>query len=714
MIPDKLYIPTTTLNFNNLMSSESISPAGFYSVRDFGYKRFNKVMPNNLDNRIILYDKYPDFKINDTEIENYPLIIEIETKYIAEYVSDIIQEYKNGVFYSEETIYFSPLSTKLYFANEREKISTLSKAEPSIETKMVALYQNCFCIKPTNIEVFNLQMCDLEDSKSDFSKHISKDRKINKLKGFLYAYLLGANKSLSPEIVNLKKHTKDLRNVLSAVLVSSDNSSYQQKSQIEKFTNAINEAFYKAEGLSKIQAIIESKKELYKCENFIDIIKSEGLYDMWFQKQNIRPSFQLSQLHLAKSASPDEKQEIFDSYFENLDTTINRYATSTTIKNEYLPTLQCFKVNTFPKFSNGINHEFLSNLFNEFAQELYNQQVFVESRKDFAFSGGKIFKDALSPKDWEDSEFRKYINGLISNLGNYTSFEINSSNNLTLKSFAAFCQKGEEDIDKLEDYLISNGIGDFRIAFALWGIVFGFANMPKTLTNELFLSDDLEYITDVYKCVFKQIHGIELEGKIERKQVEHSICTPQVASKPTPRHPTPIDKKPQVDNEEQKFRQNLKAQKIKQEDEIIEVWKTNGCTVNDRLFADILKIKCVGEKTIEKIKDCFNYQRKILKSGSTPMFPSECSGNFLEDYDFLSNNQEFIKLASKEKSWRKDLKWFISEYKNSESKYYGTANEKGAASKDNKTVIQKFIFLKKGRYKGTESFLKSLYLSNDR
>ena len=108
MIPQKLYIPTTTLNFNNIMASESISPAGFYSIRGFSYKRFDKVKPNNLDRRITLYDKYPNFDINDIELENYPLVIEIAPKDDDE---DIIQEYRDGIFYTEDTIYLNPFST---------------------------------------------------------------------------------------------------------------------------------------------------------------------------------------------------------------------------------------------------------------------------------------------------------------------------------------------------------------------------------------------------------------------------------------------------------------------------------------------------------------------------------------------------------------------------------------------------------------------------
>ena len=66
----KLYIPTSSLNFNNILSSESISPCAFYPRRGFGFKRFEKVELNNLDNVILLYDKYPYFDIVDSQIEN--------------------------------------------------------------------------------------------------------------------------------------------------------------------------------------------------------------------------------------------------------------------------------------------------------------------------------------------------------------------------------------------------------------------------------------------------------------------------------------------------------------------------------------------------------------------------------------------------------------------------------------------------------------------
>ena len=52
----KLYIPTTSLNFNNILSTESISPKGFYALRGYGYSRWFSIPENDFDGAILLYE----------------------------------------------------------------------------------------------------------------------------------------------------------------------------------------------------------------------------------------------------------------------------------------------------------------------------------------------------------------------------------------------------------------------------------------------------------------------------------------------------------------------------------------------------------------------------------------------------------------------------------------------------------------------------------
>ena len=102
MTPKHLYIPTCSQNFNSIMSSESISPAGFYERRNFGMKRFLRVEANKLNDRIALYQNIPEFHIPSTDEENFPIYIRIDTSCYDEelfYESGI-----DGIYYCDQTI----------------------------------------------------------------------------------------------------------------------------------------------------------------------------------------------------------------------------------------------------------------------------------------------------------------------------------------------------------------------------------------------------------------------------------------------------------------------------------------------------------------------------------------------------------------------------------------------------------------------------------
>lgn len=508
MIPLKLYIPTTSLNFNNIFSSESISPSSFYVHRKFGYDRFYKVEPNNLDNSIILYEKYPVFSIDDAKLENYPIVFEIDTQ-----TTNVeIQEFQ-GVYLTHQTIYLNPFDTKIIFRNSEERSIVLAKAFPMIDTKLVPLYQGQLVVLSDEIKTFNWCPINVNDLSDYDNICVSYDIAVNKIKGMLYGYLLGANESSSKEIVALKKMVKDLRNVLSAILASPDGRATRfQQQQLDNLYASINQAFYKlSEVESRINKVVAEKIENYKAPTFVEILKGEGLYQEWFKKQVSQLNlhyYQITPFYLSYQ-STDKVSEL-DRYIDSIEKKIQTYDVKTILDILKLPIIQNRRIVEVPE-----QKEFLSILFNGYMDEVWNGTEFLSSRYEFARVGGKLFRDT-SGANWENSPARTYINSLLKNLNEYTEFDINSTDSDILKSFAAFCQKGEGDIDKLRDYLISNGIGDFRVAFALWGLVFGYAEMPKTLTDVLFDSKDENYLSECYKYIYKQLHSIDLQGTLDR------------------------------------------------------------------------------------------------------------------------------------------------------------------------------------------------------
>ena len=112
----KLYIPTTSLNFNNILSTESISPRAFYSQRGFGYSRWFTIPENEIEGAILLYESPYKIVRPISDMEDHPLWIEIET-------NDDYPMLKSGIRYSQRTIYLNPWHTKFYFQTDKDKIN---------------------------------------------------------------------------------------------------------------------------------------------------------------------------------------------------------------------------------------------------------------------------------------------------------------------------------------------------------------------------------------------------------------------------------------------------------------------------------------------------------------------------------------------------------------------------------------------------------------
>jgi len=709
MIPEKLYIPTSTLNFNNIMSSESISPPSFYSRRGFGFKRFEKVEPNSLNNRTILYDKYPFFDINDKELENYPMVIEINTNSIKE---NTIQE-QNGFFYSDETIYLNPFSTRIFFRNEQEKFSTLSKSEPSIEAKMIPLYANYMEIKREETNSFDCTKSEIKDSQIDFSKYISKDRIINKLKGFLYSYLLAANKSVSPDVVFLKKYIKKLQNLLSAIITSPDGQlTQQQHEQLNSLYKLINNKFSRL----FLEPLLKEKSDKYHCD-FYNLLQQENLFYTWLRQNNF-VKYQIQPFNIPSK----NKENALDNYIVNIKSELSNFECNqrkSKIEIDNLPKLQNNRIINIPE-----QKDFLTKLFNEYLKEAYNSEDFIQSRYEFAKSGGKIFKEELKDK-WEGSPWQSYINSLLKNLNEYTPFDIKSAKNLTLESFAAFCQKGESEINKLEDYLISNEIGDFRIAFGLWGIIFGYANMPKTLSNELFLSEDWKYVNDVYKFFFKQIHGIVLEGQIEQEQQQTKQGFKETGTFSPSMNQIASEGKESNKSDREVLPKQLKNCNLKpnQIENIYGIYERNNFIIDDKFFSEIQKkVMGVGPAKIKKIRSYLGHTDVVQKKskqeelGSISFPKPKIEKDFYEEINIWPYIEDLLPSDKKiRKQVKTDLTWFQKNY-NETYQDAQKGNTKGYffnKPKDNNSTISHFKQYLHNKLSGNQDWLIKIYTKVD-
>lgn len=73
----KYYFPTTTLNFDSILSSQMISPSGKYKPDTLWWNRNESVLGERED-ALAFYSKCPIWEIDDPSRDNYPMVVEID------------------------------------------------------------------------------------------------------------------------------------------------------------------------------------------------------------------------------------------------------------------------------------------------------------------------------------------------------------------------------------------------------------------------------------------------------------------------------------------------------------------------------------------------------------------------------------------------------------------------------------------------------------
>lgn len=188
----KYYIPTSTLNISNILSSGSISPYSFYVKRQFGIQSFEPIKEcERFKDQIVLFRKYPLFSIVSDK-ESYPVCIEIELP-----ANMVIPTNIPDVYYASKTIYISPSSISFVFENEEYLNKSLFWIDISDEAKFFGQYKEKFILRRGLNETFTLTSNTLDNliigQTLDLETEVMKDWKIDKIRGAICGMFIGAN-----------------------------------------------------------------------------------------------------------------------------------------------------------------------------------------------------------------------------------------------------------------------------------------------------------------------------------------------------------------------------------------------------------------------------------------------------------------------------------------------------------------------------------------
>lgn len=532
----KLFIPTCTLNFNNIFSTESISPKAYYTIRGFGNRRYYPVEANNLDMAITLYSSFPVFHVDNTDLENYPMVIEIDTE-DYEQTKFYHSGSNNGIeiYTCTSTIYLNPFHCFVYFDSYETRQGVLTKAEQSLENKFSKLYSPNLRIWRHKIKEFWDKTRDLfsKTEQTEFlwdTKYVptiattnpykEDDAYVDRLKGFLYCYLIGANSSISKDMGEIKAIAKVLRNTLSAVINSPEHRPTEMQDEIlveniKRFNSIFKEKDETAkQNQEKIVASLKQNPLGIGVEDAVLFLKHCNVYSDFCNKLHLSPVYDANDLWTSVEYAT---QDAYTLAVDKLNRAVLQVEANELSKKEkkYLENL--LQVDT-----NKHVHIIDSSFTQEFYEKLVQSLLCVEYKKimeengieeplAIAFNGGNILQQIMG-EHWKNSPIRGYVNSLLSHFQDNIAFDLFAIENDVPISFAAFCQKGDS-IDRLKDYLVQNGIGNYKLAFGLYGATRGFASLPKTFTSGL-INGNKEYFKKVWLTVYEYLFGIKIKNAV--------------------------------------------------------------------------------------------------------------------------------------------------------------------------------------------------------
>ncbi|MCQ2271307.1 MAG: hypothetical protein MJZ72_00745 [Bacteroidales bacterium] len=485
------------------MSSDSISPKAFYSKRSFGYSRWTSIPENPFENAIILYDSMRYFERPQSDLEDHALLIKISVE------EQEVKALNNGSFYCDHTIYLSPTTTSFLFFKEKDKITTLSMSDSSLESKVIKLYNRQILSINRPNDVYS----SLETNKEPCLLNVTeldKDWHTNKMKGLLYGYYIGALLSANKKDVKQLNTLKEIHNIFAAILSSFNRTpTIQQNEQLENLFDLRQPKYQELALLLNNEQLFNtivnwdkkyntpqnSNKDYYLSLLYSEIKEeTENPAISW-----IKNEIEKQQSKMKVSANP------LDVFSEEIVIVDNRLEKCCFTNDELGKKL------LFAWVNDNFSRKEVDGKINTFRDE-FAKQITLKA------------KEIIGEEDWEKHPVRKYLNELRHHIAG-DAFNQKWQDGL-LSSISAVILKGE-NWENLLSFMQSKELTNYKMAFAFYGILNGYANLTRDFTDILYDYSDKGYVWNVYKEFYGQLHHISLP-ELKKENIQFVEKHPEI------------------------------------------------------------------------------------------------------------------------------------------------------------------------------------------
>ena len=500
------YIPISSMNLETILQSESISPYSYYPQRLAGSTNFELLSKYaNCKNAVILLDKPVHFCIHDPNRYNFPMLIEVADD--VQLNSNTLREVGLGVYACSTTIYLTPSNCRfIFFERRHHDITTINVRD----SRAVKYYRNYSIVAEWSGAEESLPSANIEvELKAD-----NREARFDKIKGFLYANLLGQTKSLSPDLARLRRISQEIYNILVA-LQSSPGSLNNYRSKLSKLL----------EEYRQLEPEAKRCRESFEREWHNGIDEALDAYSKWdflrkriwtfIEKMLVKFGvYDSCEISYAESMSMCPLPSI-----SKLNTVSDFQSFSDEIMSRYDRALGVYRKTQPESTLNSIyidggviavkNTHYICGVVEFIINNNITPTYVLANTAQFCID---LVKRVIQPKyesmrgvgNWDKSDVQRYFLSLYYYIAQGGErFDVHSIKDQELQSIAAFIYAGK-DLAQLDNYVKMNEIHNCTYAISLWGALCGYMDMSKDVLQSLLSMD-------TYKAVYHKMYGEELE-----------------------------------------------------------------------------------------------------------------------------------------------------------------------------------------------------------
>ena len=506
-----LFIATSSLNIDNILSTECIAPLSFYNARNYGYNTFCGLSLIPFKNVLILFSKIPYFEIRDDEHDSRPIVLEVDIDEKTTPLTHIFENDGNHVYSLDSVLNLSPFNTRILFYNVKDLNHSRLSCSDSLTNKLGDYFKFDLCKGDFNLANLPGLNIHVEDKCKDYAAKVLQNNKLNVVKGFIFGYYLGISKSVSSDSAVLLKIQKRIYDIVATLKNNGgfgNSSFYQELKQLdadfrkhdpsmrkckEMWDNTLAELAIPSDALNKLL-------KLYDEEN---VLKTN-----FMKKNGLRSYVSLSQYGY------DNIEAFRDS--------LKSY-TSQIVKEDQRKQVSEFNVaNTF-----DLDPSYETCMLTKENQEtmLFNKFIDIILWHGIAPSPDTLRTDrfniatqtTISAKNiweslkwqWQGSPAQQFMNDLRQNIKSFTPLDVTKQDNPILKALAAFILKGE-DFDAIVQFCEDNSYSDYSYSLALWGATIGYVKIPKPIIASIA---NLPSFGEHYRAICTLLYNTDVKGE---------------------------------------------------------------------------------------------------------------------------------------------------------------------------------------------------------